>query len=492
MKKRLVLEKLFPFQCNTSGCKEYSSYRFFYAARNVGFIWLTNGKYSFVGLTCPQCLKTTINKYAFDIPDFDSAEFVNFDDFIPFPAAPFNNMNPKDAKSVSDLYHIPASILQSSREWHSQCYPEWFEALCAYHFDEKDIDRILKHENKEKVKVFPRITDGNTIYNQTDWFLRLLEKPDVVIDDSVAGTFVVLNQQLLAIANRNYLSGYAESSITEEKYRDLAVLYELACNYSFEFVEKAPDMLKEYVQVRNDLDFEKKCKTGFLDKYILEFYYSEGYSSSLQRINDKRNYEDFVGKKFLGGIKTIKFLPDDSGASEILTYTEILKRWDKDVAILKSFIVAGDLPAFHYAYGVWLDPEGNDFDLNNIHLEDFFFLKSDVEELEILKPWLNKNNADIENSESLTGKERRELGQLRTEKKKWNASITAAVQIGMWVLSQDGNLKRKDVEAKLHAIDPAIPNTTFEEIWKAIPPEYRHSGGRPKNKKKEKKDDDMK
>lgn len=487
MKKRQVLEKFFPFQCNTSGCKEYSFGEFFYAARNVGFIWLTNGKHSFIGLTCPQCLKTTINKYAIDIPDFDSAIFGNFDDVIPFPAAPFNNMNPKDAKSVSDLYHIPASILQSSWKRHSRCYPEWFEALCIYHFDEKDIDKILEHENKKKLKVFPRITDGNAIYHQTDWFLALLEKPDVVLDDSVAGTFVVLSEQLLAIAKHNYLSGYAETSITEETYRDLTVSYELASDYSFEFVEKAPDMLKEYLQVRNDLDFEKKYKKGFLDKYILEFYYSEGYSSSAQRINDKRNYEELCGKQFNGGIKNVSFLPDDAGASERLTYTEILKRWDKDASILKNFIITGDLPAFHYAHGAWLNPEDNDFDLYNIHLEDIFFLKTDVEEVEHLNPWLNKNNTAPENLDPMNGQEKRELGQLRIEKKKWNDSIQAAVQIGMWVEAQKGKLKREEVKDKLYEIDRDIPNTTFEKIWKAIPAEYRHSGGRPKKTK----EDDM-
>ena len=153
----------------------------------------------------------------------------------------------------------------------------------------------------------------------------------------------------------------------------------------------------------------------------------------------------------------------------------LLERWNIDFNELIEFIEQG-LPAY-------------DDDLNRVEMElvencylgkieRYKFEPSDIEQFEADNEWLLKGKTTLPSE--LTGDERRELGQLRTEKKKWDASINASVKIGLFVSEQTGPLKRDDVKNELYKIDSSLPDTTFEMIWKAIPDQYRHKGGRPK------------
>lgn len=81
----------------------------------------------------------------------------------------------------------------------------------------------------------------------------------------------------------------------------------------------------------------------------------------------------------------------------------------------------------------------------------------------------------------MDAKEKREFGQLKREKEKWDASIQAALLVGMFVQEKNQVLKRKDVKDQLYKIDSTLPDTAFEKIWKAIPSQYRHKGGRTKD-----------
>ena len=89
-------------------------------------------------------------------------------------------------------------------------------------------------------------------------------------------------------------------------------------DYSVNFVKTIPAFLDEYIQMRNNFDFEISYKTDFLDKYIKQFYYSKGYYGSKQFYDDKAEYEEMFGKRF----KSI----NDSGDREILSHKEVLQR----------------------------------------------------------------------------------------------------------------------------------------------------------------------
>jgi hypothetical protein len=88
--------------------------------------------------------------------------------------------------------------------------------------------------------------------------------------------------------------------------------------------------------------------------------------------------------------------------------------------------------------------------------------------------------------EALTAKERRELGQLRIEKQKWNESISAAVAAGFHFASlPKGTKVKKDevIDFIYNAGHKDLPLSTIDKIRDALPEELKHPGGRTKGSK---------
>lgn len=83
--------------------------------------------------------------------------------------------------------------------------------------------------------------------------------------------------------------------------------------------------------------------------------------------------------------------------------------------------------------------------------------------------------------EALVAKDRRELGQLRNEKAKWDESIRATVHAVLFCTTQEKPVTRKKLWGELEEKGcGSIADSTFQKIWKAIPDQYRHKGGRPR------------
>lgn len=93
-----------------------------------------------------------------------------------------------------------------------------------------------------------------------------------------------------------------------------------------------------------------------------------------------------------------------------------------------------------------------------------------------------RRQKDNKKTERLASKEARELGQLRTEKQKWDKSIKVTAHAVLFATKQGRRITREELwkELEREKLDD-IPNTTFERIWKAIPEELRNLGGRPKS-----------
>jgi len=464
MEEWTVFDEVFPFKCENSACKkEYNNKEFTSAALKWGYIFLTNNKYNFIGLTCPSCKTTTIHKYSLKTSDLIKKMNFNFRCFVPFFVDDLPDLNQEDTE---DLYHVPDDIQKLDPKYP---YPQWFEEGSICNIYEKDFNKIIAYENKNHKQVFPRIITTFSIYNKTDGFLSLLKSGNAPIDN-LDDMVLYLNELIMNIAKNNYLAG-PESNITEDEYKDLNILYAMANDYSEDFVKTIPAFLDEYIQMRNTIDFEISYKTDFLDKYIKQFYYSKGYYGTKHFYDDKAEYEEIFRKRF----KSI----DDSGDQEILSHTEVLQRWGKNITILKKFVMSRDLPAYN-PFGVRFDPlspEAQNFDINP---KDYIYLKSEVEELEIRKPWLYDDNKQ----QPLDGKERREFGQLKTQKEKWDASIKAAVEIGIFCQKQKKKMLFKEIQAKVNKFDENIPETTIRKILAALPEQYKSQGGRPKKPKK--------
>jgi hypothetical protein len=159
----------------------------------------------------------------------------------------------------------------------------------------------------------------------------------------------------------------------------------------------------------------------------------------------------------------------------------LMRRWGIDWRELPQLLEEG-LPAY-YRDGGLLEKVDTDR-LDECDFSMLMFKPSDVEAFEQENPWLLEEASEqIEKSltSSLTAKEKRELGQLRREKKKWDKSLEAAVHVGIYCAGQHNPVLRDQVTDEVYKIDSQLPKTTIDQIWKAIPHEHRKGAGRPKN-----------
>jgi len=90
---------------------------------------------------------------------------------------------------------------------------------------------------------------------------------------------------------------------------------------------------------------------------------------------------------------------------------------------------------------------------------------------------------NINNSSELSGKEKQELGRLRTEKVTMDLTVKAAVDVGAYIekAKTEGRLIVKDdIIDLINGIDSKIPSTRINLIWKSIPDNIKSGPGRPK------------
>jgi hypothetical protein len=157
----------------------------------------------------------------------------------------------------------------------------------------------------------------------------------------------------------------------------------------------------------------------------------------------------------------------------------LLDRWGMHPTELAGFIYQG-LPAYKMDKGEILKMEPaeiHDFDFS--HMTDLLFMRTDIEDFEKANDLPIKDQPEANNIE-MTVKKARELGQLRRQKKKWDSSLAAAVQVGVHSATFGRALKRSEFFDWVNEIDNAIPDTAIEQMWKALPDKYKKGSGRPK------------
>jgi hypothetical protein len=125
-----------------------------------------------------------------------------------------------------------------------------------------------------------------------------------------------------------------------------------------------------------------------------------------------------------------------------------------------------------------MEPEEiHDFDSS--HMTDLLFMRADIEDFEKANDWPIKDESDANNIK-LTAKDARELGRLKNEQEKWDRSIEAAVQVGIFCANMGRTVVKREVVDEVIKIDRDIPDTTIDKMWKALPDKYRKGAGRPR------------
>jgi len=405
-----IHEEFFPFDCSNDNCKKcYGLEVFLYIANRFGFIFLSNDEYNLFGFTCPECKTTTVRKYILNtnVPNISSIE--QFSHFIPFCSDKDKIVELFEHDSRCNLFHLPQQITLLYSEsvfgkisW----YTDSFLKKCLLSFCEKDIGSILAYENLNKKCLFPRIISEHSVYVFTEEFMRyvadegyLFDNVDIDNMEMDYGIGIVyaddpsdFTANMERIADRFlYPSRNSNCSFTLEEYQDLTMKYMSWNNFPPKFDTKTVFLfLHEYKEKRNDFDFQETCISGLFYKYIKSLYYSKGYFRSKLYFEHKVEYERLFGKEFKSEIKHMMNV-DDPYNHEILTANDVADRWGRDANILKSLILKMELPAYHYN-GVWLEIETPENMNREIDLQNYIFLKSEVEQLEVLTPSLNLKN----------------------------------------------------------------------------------------------------
>lgn len=160
---------------------------------------------------------------------------------------------------------------------------------------------------------------------------------------------------------------------------------------------------------------------------------------------------------------------------------------------LQAYLKTTHEPIDQVSY-LHLEPEPQD-DKKYHYLKDVLFLREQAQGYgkKIGMPPIDPNSYEDKNAEqaALSGKERQELGRLKHEKEKWDASIHASVAVAVYCIERssenpENRPTRKEIADFLFKFK--LPDTTTNKIIKAIPTKYRHSGGRPKNPLKDNQD----
>lgn len=170
-------------------------------------------------------------------------------------------------------------------------------------------------------------------------------------------------------------------------------------------------------------------------------------------------------------------------AQQWMSGTGVMKRWGIDWVELVELLRQG-LPAYDRQEGGFLEKVDADR-LDDYDPHFMLFKPADVEAFEHENEWLLVSAAQqVEQSlaSNLTDKEKRRLGQLLREKVKWDKSLEAAVHIGLFCAQLNHHITRAELEDEIYKIDPDLPNTTVDRIWRAIPEQHRKAAGRPKKK----------
>ena len=149
MAEMKVYDTVFPFACDNPGCgKEYDLEGFRDVAQLWGFIYLRSGIHDIIGITCPDCIKTSIKKFPSDTETADLVLNTNFVRFVPFSPKILADVSkiklPELTTKSSDIsYMIPQRVISVFP------YPSPIKDKFIHLMNEKDLLELLIIENKD-------------------------------------------------------------------------------------------------------------------------------------------------------------------------------------------------------------------------------------------------------------------------------------------------------------------------------------------------------
>lgn len=272
--------KVFPFQCSNPDCnEEYDLNRFLGVYSLWGYIFLTNMDSSIVGLTCPTCKHTTINRYTGLPADF---VYQNFDNiiakrplniqeqfqrifYVKFPAEFFPSLvEPTLAKDI--VYGIPPNFqpIQKSTEL------DQYESGIS----DSNIEKLVEFENTQNVKVFSRIVPFHSVYYFADVWLRSYSDLTSEVMEQWHNSLESLYTNGFRLKGDRPYKGLIKNDLSQDDFDNMD--RHLDAWDTEVFKNRVQKLISEYREFRSRKDFELVCYNELINKWAREFYYNPG------------------------------------------------------------------------------------------------------------------------------------------------------------------------------------------------------------------------
>lgn len=252
---------------------------------------MTNGHHTLIGITCPDCSHTTVRKYPAATGDFSIKALAKQDvitvnqlgqepkikQFVPFSPKILANLssvkvsNSQEEENGEPPYEIPFGFNPIRSD-----YPVHISEEFPYSIHETSVRVLLKIENEEQYKSFPRIVSSRSIYLQLDELLRGSDLPYHNINETLVAVVRshTTKDEVTAQARRAHYDHMIKDDLTPDEYEDMDLSL-----FAWErdvFKENVGELLEAYRALRNQIDFELFYKNEFINKYARLFYHKPG------------------------------------------------------------------------------------------------------------------------------------------------------------------------------------------------------------------------
>ena len=268
-------DNVFPFLCENSECKhEYDLEGFMNVVLFWGLIFQTSDKYSILGITCPECNKTTLKKYPFSatyaLRETLENNSAHIKYVIPFSLKILRSQslieNKRDDTNgkLKNSYRIPFGFTLYGG------YSDLISEEFPYFIDEEIIPKLIEIENDNQFKVFPRIVSIRSVYLFHDpVFMNVdgsKEIPYEIVDHINETYLVTLGSGYNPIADNNY------GHLIKNNMKPDEPLVVNPGTWTKKLTQNVARFVRHYQKKRNRIDFELIYQNDFFNRYARIFY----------------------------------------------------------------------------------------------------------------------------------------------------------------------------------------------------------------------------
>ncbi len=308
MPEMQILDSILPFKCQNQDCaKEYDIHEFGDVVLLWGFIFLIaeEDEMALIGITCPECKKTTIQKYRAyaamkflwnvskhfnlifgDEPIDSKWKIKYFSHHHLLDAGFINTPLPATPQSNETVYFIPEKMIFED-------YSKSLQESWPFSISEGTVSYALEIENSQSYKAIPRVLpmfkdvpiciNGKDVYLDTDYLLldqsyeavntvlKHLIEPNVWLYDDEAFCEHADGLPLKKMPEEEKLSLMGKNDLLIEEYLDFSISHLSWKRKSFQ--QNIEDFLNDLKAIRNRLDFELIFRTKLINRYGRIFYH---------------------------------------------------------------------------------------------------------------------------------------------------------------------------------------------------------------------------